>query len=363
MVAKLGVSLTLLLAASATEASPWVLPPGRVAVGAGANYQFANSEFFFEPNNGMPIGGELPFSLNGQYHGASFYTSLRAGVFPRFEFELNVPFRVVSYTADPVILVPRPMGTPGFEADYYRRNIIDLTRAVAGIADINVSLRYQLVRPPFPLVISAELKLKMPTGYQGPSGTFGDNPTSAADFVARAGELVNPQNVRDDVTLGDGQLDVSPSLLMGMALRSGTFFRLDAGFNFRTAGAGQQLNGSFRVGQSIGRTLILYGGISGLYTFTRGRVIGISVAAIDPTVPAADYGRENNPFYNLLLREVRLERDQVDLSGGFIIRINPTTELNFSYGRTVAGRNVAASHSVNLSVSAATDWGTAPTTR
>jgi hypothetical protein len=173
-------------ASTSAEASPWVLRPGRIAVSGGVYYQYANSEFFSEPANGRGITGEVPFSLRGQFHSGTMFAGIRAGVAPRFEFELNVPFRVVSYTADPVILLPRPMDFMGLEADYYRRNIINLSRATAGVADINLALRYQFVSLS-PLALAAELRFKMPTGYARPEGTFGDRPTSTADFLARAG--------------------------------------------------------------------------------------------------------------------------------------------------------------------------------
>lgn len=344
------------IAASArVEASPWVLRPGRIAVSTGAYYQYANSEFFAERANGRAFNGEVPFSLRGQFHSGTTFVSLRAAIVDRFEFDLNIPLRVVSYTADPVLLLPRPADFMGVESDYYRQNIINLSRATAGVADINLALRYQLVnRSPF--VMAAELRFKMPTGYAAPQGTFGDRPTSAADFLARAGELVRPENIRDDVTLGDAQLDVAASLLFGLGFSTGTFLRLDAGFVARTEGAGQQLQGSFRVGQSIGRFFVFFAGLNGQLSVTQGRVIGVSVAAIDPTLAASQYGRGGDPTFNLLLREVRLDRDILDGTAGVIMRLSPSTELNLSYTRTLVGRNVSATNTLAASVSINTDW-------
>ncbi len=341
--------------ASESEASPWVLRPGRIAVSGGSYYQYANSEFFAERANARGITGETPFSLRGQFHSGTMFLGLRAAIVERFEFELNIPVRIVSYTADPVLLLPRPMDFMGVESDYYRQNIINLSRATAGIADINLALRYQLVqRSPF--VLAAEVKLKMPTGYAAPSGTFGDRPTSNADFLARAGEIVRPENIRDDVTLGDAQLDITASLLAGIGLSSGTFFRLDAGFVGRTEGAGQQIQGSFRIGQSLGRLFVFFAGVNGQYSLTQGRVIGVSVAALDPTLAASQYGRGGDPTFNLLLREVQLDRDLLDATGGMIIRLSPSTEFNMSYTRTVVGRNVSATNTISASVSVNTDW-------
>jgi hypothetical protein len=328
-------------------------------VSGGANYQFANSEFFPEVAMGQTNPGERPYSLRGEYQGVTLYTSMRAGVVDRFEFEFTLPFRSVSYTADPILLLMPPPTMACDQACAARSSVLNFSRGALGIGDLLFSMRYALVRAPSPFVLAAEVKFKAPSGYAAPEGTFGVNPQSQADFLAMAATLVRPENVRDDVTLGDGQLDISASLLAGLALKSGTFFRLDAGFVGRFGGAGQQVAGNFRVGQSIGRSFVLYGGATGQYSVTRGRVIGVSVAAIDPLLPAREYGSQG-ATYNLLLREVTLDRDSLDLAGGMIVRLTPTTELNLGYSRTVWGRNVSGTHSLSLTFSASTDWGSAP---
>lgn len=359
-----GISLAIAtVAASNAQASPWVLQRGRIVISGGTNYQFANSEFFQETAPGQQYPGERPYSLRGEYQGVTLFTSLRAGVVDRFEFEFTLPFRSVSYTADPILLLPgaeSPMCDASCAATGSRANVINFSRGALGIGDLGLALRYALIRAPSPFVMAAEVKFKAPSGYAAPEGTFGARPQSIQEFLAMAGTLARPENVRDDVTLGDGQLDITASILTGVGLRSGTFFRLDAGFNGRFGGAGQQIVGNFRAGQSIGRSLVLYGGANLQYSITKGRVIGVSVAAIDPTLPASQYG-SMGPFYNLLPREVTLDRDAVDLAAGMIVRLTPTTELNFGYSRTVWGRNVSGTHSVSLTFSASTDWGSAPT--
>ncbi len=350
-------------ASARLEASPWVLPRGRIVVSGGANYQFANSEFFSDVANGMSSPTERRYSLRGEYQGVSLFSSIRAGVVDRFEFEFTVPFRAVSYTADPVLLLPTavtPMCDNACAQAGARSNVINFSRGAVGLGDLLLSLRYAIIRAPSPIVMAAEVRFKSPTGYALPEGTFGVNPQSQAEFLAMAGTLVRPENVRDDVTLGDGQLDVTASILTGIGLRSGTFFRLDAGFNARLGGAGHQVVGNFRAGQSIGRSFVVYGGANLQYSVTNGRVIGVSVAAIDPLLPAREYG-SMGPTYNLLLREVSLDRDAVDLAGGMIVRLTPTTELNLGYSRTVWGRNVSGTHSLSLTFSASTDWGAQPT--
>jgi hypothetical protein len=84
--------------------------------------------------------------------------------------------------------------------------------------------------------------------------------------------------------------------------------------------------------------LLPYAGVEADLAVERGRVIGVSVAAEDPELPAAEYGGTTN----LNLREVRLERDRAVVSFGSIVRLTPEVELNVGHARTVWGRNTAA---------------------
>lgn len=332
--------LIALLPPSAASASPWTLRRGEVALVAGYDYQFARQEF-------LERGERQNFPLEGQYSASTLTLGLRAGFTDRLEFGLQLPLKLVSYTSDPVILLPD--GSMSMDSlDYYQENIIDLSRTQQGIGDIWFSGRYNLLRTA--LAIAVEARLKVPAGYDGPQGTFGDQPANADDFVERVGELVTPENVQDDVALGDGQVDMNLNLLLGMSFRSRTFMRLDAGYNFRI-GAGDQILGSFKVGQGIGQRVLLYADVRMAYTVTEGERIGVSVAAIDPNLPAADYGGLNN----LRLRELRLERDAVDISFGGIVRIGERSEINLGYARTVWGRNTAAVNAFYIGVGVRTD--------
>jgi hypothetical protein len=97
--------------------------------------------------------------------------------------------------------------------------------------------RAQLVAS-HPFVLATELRMKTPTGYDRPSGTFGARPTSAADFLANVTTYARPDNVSDDVTLGDGQLDLSATVLVGVSLGPRVFLRADGGYVLRFGGAG-----------------------------------------------------------------------------------------------------------------------------
>jgi opacity protein-like surface antigen len=328
-------ALTAALFPLSASASPWTLPRGTVALTGTFGYQTASQEFF---DNGRPRN----FPLRGRYTGTAFYLGVRASFIDGLEFELSVPIRQVTYTSDPVILLDRPMGSTESEIDYYQRNIINLSRAASGIGDLNLSARYRLVQQPFAL--AAELRIKAPTGYASPQGTFGDRPQTNAEFLSDVRRFVAPENVRDDVTLGDGQLDTSLGLLFGYAFRTRTFIRADAAYNLRFGGAGHQVLAALRAGQGIGDRLLLYAWAQLAYTVTQGRVVGVSVAAENPDVPADQYLGASN----LLLRELRLERDSLDVGGGLIVRLTSEVELNLGYSRTLWGRNTAAVDSLSL---------------
>ncbi len=320
-----------------------MLPSGAMVFTGGYSFQTATREYF-------ESGPVRNFPLNGRYTGSTFSMGLRAGLARNLELEFVLPVRVNSYESDPVVVLPRPAGMPGGESDfdYYQRNIINLSRTASGIGDIFFAVRYRLAALPFPFAF--ELRAKIPTGYNGPSGTFGSTPRTREEFEANPYQFVTPANVRDDVTLGDGQVDLTPSLLFGYAFSTRTFVRADAGYNLRLGGAGHPVQGALRAGQSLGDRLLVYGWIQAAMTVTQGRVLGISVAAINPDLPAADY----NATDNILLRELRFERDIIDVGAGLIVRLTPEVELNAGYQRTLWGRNTGQIDALNLSLAVRT---------
>ncbi len=341
------IFLVFLSNASPALASPWTLPRGRLALVVGYDYQFASEEF-------LEAGEQQVFPLRGLYTSSSVTFDARLGVSDRFELQLRLPVRAVSFTSDPVVLIPGPEGAG---IDYYQENVIDLSQTRIGLGDIWITGRYNLLR--WPVAIAIEGALKTPTGYEGPAGTFGNQPESEQDFVDNIGTLVTPENVTDDVSLGDGQVDLSLNLLLGMSFPTHTFARLDIGYTLRFD-AGDQIRASLKAGQALGSRVLAYVDGTFYYTVTEGRPIGISVAAQDATLPAADYGGTTN----LRLRELRLERDAFDFTFGAIVRVTEATEINIGYSRTLWGRNTAATNrfyvSIGVQADVLTDAGAPP---
>lgn len=332
-----------LLAPLTAVASPWVLPQGKLVVLGRYDYEFADEEFLDDRK-------ATPFSLNGEYSASTYTVGVRLGLTERVELQMELPVKQVSYTADPVIFFAAPGEGAQADFDFYQENVIDLSRNKTGLGDLRLSARYQLIGGSFASAL--ELGMKTPTGYDRPMGTFGDRPRSREDFLANVSRYVSPDNVSDDVTLGDGQLDLVPRILVGWGAASGFFARADLGYAFRFGGAGDQVVGGVKVGQLLGRRVLIYLGAEGEIAVTDGDVIGVSVAATDPTLPAAEY----SGLDNLYLRELRLERDRLVIPTGVIFRLMEGAELNLGYTPVVWGRNTSKVHSFSVGVAMTTPW-------
>jgi len=330
-----GVVLLLCALGGEVRASPWALPSGRLAVTGSVDYSFATREF-------LDARRARPFPLEGFFQSTTFNLGSRYGLGRGWDLEVNIPVKVVSYASEPVILLPPAPDVPVF--DGFQENVIDLSRTEAGIADIEAAVRKQWLRGP--AVFSTQLVAKIPAGYQGPAGTFGESPTTQEEFLENPARFVRPENVRDDVTLGDGQVDLTAWLHGGASTSEGLFLRAAIGYRLRLDGAADQVVTEARIGQLFGKRVVLYGGYRWAYSVEEGRPIGISVAAVDSELPATEYGG----LTNLFLRELRLEQDELRVGGGAIIKIFPRTEINIGYERTVWGRNVAEVNAFTLSV-------------
>lgn len=334
----------LMLLPQLSDASPWTLPKNQLVVWASADYQFARQEF-------LDSATAQNFPLRGQLDASSISMGARIGLTDRLELEVSLPFRVVSYRSDPVLLIPQPETSALSSLDYYQENVIDLSRTVSGVGDFRFTPRFRLFTGP--VAVAVEVGVKAPTGYNGPEGTFGDRPNSREAFLADVGRFASPENVQDDVTLGDAQLDLSPRLLLGYALRTGTFFRGALGYDLRLGRAGDQIYAELKAGQVLHPRLLVYAGVNLVYAVQTGRVIGVSVAADDPDLPAREYGGLDN----LKLREVTLDRDALDLSGGLIIRMSKAAEVNVGFQRTLWGRNTSVITAFSLSAAFRSDVG------
>jgi len=321
----------LTLASRPAAAGPWTLNRGRLAVDVGFDVFQASTEW-------LPNGRYVPFSLRGETVGGAVGIGLRYGVIDRLELSVQTAYKIVSYTADPVILSPPADPTvPGA----LQRSVVEVSGRAHGLGDVYLGGTYNFLRRVIRL--SGEVVLKIPTGYKSPRGNFDVTPDQITDPL-RALEGFGGR-VKQDITLGDGQADLMMLLQMGASIpRSRTFFRVEGGMNFRFNGPGHQAIAAGRVGQGIGSLLTLFVGTRAAITVNRGQPIGTTVTAIDPLLPADRYGG----LTNLDLQTLTRDRSYVFVEGGLILRVLPSVELRATYSRVVWGENYSALNVVSI---------------
>ena len=153
---------------------------------------------------------------------------------------------------------------------------------------------------------------------------------------------MNRRNIVDDVSIGDGVVGLGGALQVGLALPKSAFVRTDIGYTFRSGDGANLVSGSFRMGKLFSNWMV-FGGVSGTFSATKGNPVGVSVVAQDPDLPSEEYEGLNN------LRPVRnyLRKDLVSVGGGLIWRSHSPVELLVAYNHVVWGRNTAAIRSIS----------------
>lgn len=311
---------TVTAATEQASASPWTVPKDKLLLSLNYDFAFAENEF-------LPDGTYQSFPLDGQFTSSTLRVAGRYGFTSRLELSAELNVKTVTYTADPIIPVfadnpdPEPL-----EVGDARASIKDFSSTVIGPADLFFTIRYNFVRGLF--AFANETRVKLPTGYEPPSGTFND-------------EL----EVADDVALGDGQTDIEDSLLFGLFIpQTRTFGRADIGFRFRFGGPGHQAIGAVRVGQYVGEHVVLFAGTSGAYTVNEGEPIGDTFIATKDNLQADEVliGDNTIPV------ELRLDKDWLQVEGGLLFLPKPGLEIQASYSQVLLGANIAAIHSVSI---------------
>lgn len=310
---------TLTLAAAPALASPWTLPADELVVGFDYTFQLATNEFLID---GRPLQA---YPLDGRFFGHNLRTHARYGFTDRFELAGDVDFRQVSYLADPLILAaPAPGATAGDATD----QITNFNTAAFGVGDVQLHARYNFARGA--VFLTSESSVKLPTGYEAPTGTF---------YTDDAGE----SRVGGQATLGDAQSDLTQSLLLGTYIAPiKTFLRLDAGLRYRFGAPGNQALGGVRAGTFLGDSVVLIAGLRALHTITEGDVIGQTNVTGVPETPANALS-----LSDIEVLDLRLDRSAMTADAGLILRI-AGFELLANYGYTFWGRNTAASHTFSM---------------
>ncbi len=306
------------------SASPWTLPQHDLVVSTDFSFASASKEFLNDGTNQL-------YSVNGQLRTSSLALSLRYGFTDNFEMEIRPTFKQLSYKSDPVLLgvLEEP-----YSLDDARSQIIDFDSSVIGAGDMDLVGRYSLLRSKF-LLVTAEGGSKIPLGYKQPQGTF-----SSLDFESAQFE------VGDDATLGDGQIDIHAGLLFGTYVPlSRTFARVDTAYNHRFSTPGDQVLANVKVGQYLGQSLILVGGVRWAKTITDGEPIGETFVDTDPGQSAQQFDSSK-----VDVRPLYLDRDYTIVELGVIAQFEHI-EFRVAVEDVLDGRNYADLRTLNFGLS------------
>lgn len=286
-------------------ASPWTVPRDELSLSLGYDFQIANQEY-------TPAGTYQSFPLGGEFTGSTLSVSGRYGFTSRFEGAFRVNFQQLSYTSAPYL--PELPADPTVRDA--RAQIVNFSSNSVGVGDLVLAGRYNFHRSWW--LATFEAQAKLPTGYAAPTGTT--------------------------VALGDAQMDLQPSLLLGAYIsQTATFVRLDAGYNLRLGGPGHQATGGFKIGQFLGESLILFGGVSGAYTLFEGAALDTdNFIATNPDLSPTEFGPED-----FIIQPLRLDRNLARLEAGGIVRFRGL-EFQLGYSYVFAGSNIPALHTVSL---------------
>lgn len=310
----LGMLSVVLALPTTAAASPWTIPQDELTTSLTYNFQYADSEH-------LPDGTHQAFPLDGEFTSSRLELGFRYGFTDRFEGAMRLSFKQVSYQSEPFLKGKGDDSDFGSRQEVYEKRLVDFSDTRIGAADFHFTGRYNLFDHRNLIKLTSETDLKLPAGYEEPKGTFeGDSPSGA---------------VQDDVTLGDGQVDLTQKIVAGGYLpTTRSFARLGAGYSVRFGVPGHQLVGGVKLGQNIGDNVVVFAGTNGAYTVTDGQVIGKSFITRSPELSGRELtGGQIEPV------DITLDKDYLQASGGIIFRLD-AAELQFNYTRMLVGRNI-----------------------
>jgi len=312
----------LIVAPSLAHASPWTLRQGDVALKLSTDVQYADREFVVQRDLQR-------FPLDGRFWGGNFRTDLRYGISDRTEIGGSLAFAYASYTSDEVFFGEGVFDTTQTTGTLQsvRANIQSFDQTAVGLGDLRLFVRNRLT-PMGRAVVATEIGAKIPTGYRQPSGTFEDDTPG--------------EGLTDDVTLGDGQMDLHAMLLTGFSPTWDWFIRLDVGGRARFFGPAPQVIGAFKTGYRITPGFLPYLFVDGQVSIGEGRVIGQSFIATDPSIPSIDF-----EFATVDPVDLTLDRSSVVPGIGAIFALGDR-DIDVNYSYVVWGQNTAQLHMFSI---------------
>lgn len=313
--------LIVLCSSPLASASPWTLPQHDLSIST--ELGFASSRYEY-----LSDGRYLRYPLDGRFTSSTLALGFRYGFTDNFEMSVKPTFKLVSYEADSLVASGGPYD-PNSELtlDEARARTLDFDETRLGAGDMDIAARYNLHRGY--IMVTPEVSAKIPLGYQPPRETFVDTAT-----LERG----------DDVTLGDGQIDITGALLLGAYIPwTKTFIRADAGYRHRFGSPGDQFVASAKAGQFLSENVIIFAGTRFVETVTDGDVIGLTFN--DPLEQDAE------TFDNTLTEQnpLTLDRSFVSVEAGAIVKLSKV-ELQLSFEEVVDGANYSDLRSVNFGV-------------
>lgn len=319
------ILLAIIISSTAAFASPWTAPADEFVLTLDQDFQFASREF-------LPSGKLQLFSLNATYQSQTTRIGMRYGFTERFEGAIDLTFSHVTFKADPFVFANFEDGATARDAT---NAIINFNTSEFGTGDFFFHTRYNFIKRQ--VLLTTETTVKLPTDYTRPTGTF---ISSVEEAVGGSDKTILTGG---QATLGDGQSDLTQSLLLGTYIpQTRTFIRLDTGLRYRFGTPGHQALANFRAGQFIGNRLVIAAGIGYLKTITEGQPIGDTFIAKDPRQAAAEFSLDN-----LEIIPIALDRDALNVDGTLIFSVGDF-ELLANYAQTVLGKNTAAIHSFTV---------------
>lgn len=303
------VILGLVLVSNAAFASPWTLAEKKMSLTLSYDYQQASDEF-------LDNGDLQKFPLSGEFSSNSLRFDIRYGLTDSFELALGLGFKDNRYSADPAIIEFTEGATMASLPDA-RGQILNFNRSVTGLSDIYPAIRYNL--SPGIIRVTSQTRVKLPSGYDPPSSTLNDT-----------GAVV------DDVSLGDGQIDIEQAFLFGSFIdATNTFFRVDMGGRLRLGEPGHQFFGSFKIGQFIGPKIAITASIDGQITPIKGEPVGTTFVA-----NSGDLTAQNITTDQIIAKDLFLDKDLVSVGFGALFIVKPGVELQLSGNQFIGGKNL-----------------------
>ena len=216
------------------HAGPWSLAPGEF-------YTELRGGWFSADTYHDPDGGRLFLAGGGLWEQRSLTSHTEFGWKPRLNFVFGIPILSVSRTLDPD-----------------RRDLFTQT----GLGDAQIGLRYKIFSGP--AAAAFQVDWKAPLSYER-SGFLSHADSVAAGDASGDGDSLDANVARQlgSPVLGDGQQDVTFSLLYGGPLTKSGFFQVSGGYKYRFEKPKDQIVLAADVGYWVTSSIFLAGRYQG----------------------------------------------------------------------------------------------------